>query len=161
MANKDRPSGFRPKGNSYKAIEYTAGARVFPGDAVHMEADGKVDPAVASEALQGVAVSYADAVDDKVLVIDNPDQEFVVQADSADINAQTDMGLNYNIVATAGDTTYNQSRQELDGSSGATDSTLPLRLIRLEPTVDNALGSVAEVVVVINNHQLRKQSEGL
>lgn len=161
MANKDYPQGARPDGQCKRVQEYVAGARVFPGDWVHWESDGKVDPAVASEALLGVALSYANADGDKVLVSDDPDQKYVVQADGSDIDAQTDMGLNYNIVATAGDTTYKCSRMELDSDTGATDSTLPLRLVGLNEAIDNALGAQADCVVVINNHQLAKVSVGL
>jgi len=161
MANPDRPNGAQPKGEARRAREYTAGARVFQGDWVHLEDDGKVDPAVAAEALQGVALSYADADGDKVLISDHPDQEYTCQADEADIDAQTDIGLNYNIVATAGDTTYNRSRMELDSSSGGIGATLQLRLLALEPRTDNALGAQAEVVVTINNAQLGKNTVGL
>lgn len=159
MANPDRPQGARPVGDS-KAREYTAGAAVYPGDFVHMETDGLVDPAAVSEALLGVAISYASASGEKVLVVDDPDQEFIVQADGSDIDAATDVNLNYNIVATAGDSSYKVSRQELDSSSGATDSTLPLRLIGVGRRIDNALGAQVECRVVINNHQLAKVTEG-
>ena len=161
MANPDRPNGARPKDRARRITEYVAGARVFPGDFVHMEDDGKVDPAVASEALLGVAASYADADGDKVLVWDDPDQKYIVQADGADIDDQTDFGLNYDIVATAGDTTYNLSRMELDSDTGAPTATLPLRALALEPVEGNALGAQAEVIVLINNHQLGKGTVGL
>lgn len=156
MANADKPQGAKPYGQpKSEPTEYTAGAEVFPGDFVHKEADGLVDPAVASEALLGVAASYASASGQKVLVWDDPDQKFVVQADGSDIDAQTDFGLNYNILATAGNSTYKESRMELDSSTGATDSILPLRLIDIDKAVDNALGAAANCVVKINNHQLQ------
>ncbi len=161
MANPDRPSGAQPKGEARRAREYVAGTRVFPGDWVHMEADGKVDSAVASEALLGVALTYADADTDKVLVSDHPDQEYTIQSDDGTIAAQAAIGLNYNIVATAGDTTYNRSRMELDGSTGVITATVPLRLLALEPRIDNAFGANAELVVTINNAQLGKNTVGL
>jgi hypothetical protein len=112
-------------------------------------------------AVIGAAASYA-ASGAEVLVYDDPDQLFMIQSDDAtDPDAQTDVGLNYNIVATSGDTTYKVSRHELDGSTGATDSNLPLRLLAVERSVGNALGGYADCVVQINNHQLAKKSVGL
>jgi len=162
MANPDRPQGATPKDQVKRQAEYVAGARCFPGDLVSMQDDGKVDPSSGgTEKPLGVCMSYADADGDKMLVADHPDQRWIIQADEADIDAQTDIGLNYNLVSTAGDTTYNISRQELDSSSGAITATLPLRLLSVEPRADNALGAQVECIVVINNHQLGKGTVGL
>lgn len=161
MANSDRPRGARPKGRVLRETEYTAGATVYPGDLVHLEADGLVDPAAASEACVGVAATYASASGEKVLVYDDPDQQFIIQADTGTTPAQTAVGLNYDVVATGGNTTYRQSRMELDSSSGATTSTLPLRLIGFSQEEGNEIGEHADCVVVINNHQLKGASEGL
>lgn len=156
MANADRPSGAEPKGEILRVTKYKAGAATYPGDFVTLEADGKVDPAAASEALLGVAISYAAADGDEVLVADHPDQKFVVQADGADIDSDTDIGLNYNILATAANTTYNQSRMELDSSTGlASDADLPLQLVGVVDAADNALGANVKCIVRINNHQLQ------
>lgn len=153
MANADRPQGARPKEAPARLREYTAGGTIYPGDFVHLEADGKVDAAAAGESLIGVAQSYA-TDGDKVKVWDDPQQIFVVQADGADIDAQTDIGLNYNIVATAGSTAYKASRMELDSDSGATTSTLPLKLLGIDERADNALGAQVDCLVKINNHIL-------
>jgi hypothetical protein len=50
---------------------------------------------------------------------------------------------------------------QLDSSTGATDSNLPLRALRLFPQVDNAFGDNCDVEVKINNHQLGNKIEGL
>lgn len=155
MANADRPSGFRPHGRVLRITEYQAGGAVYPGDAVKADADGEVVAASASNALLGVAASYAAAQGDAVLVWDHPDQEFVGQADDATVNVQADLNMNYNLLATAADTTYNQSRMEIDASTQATDSTLPLRVMRLAKGPDNALGAQAKLVFTINNHLLK------
>lgn len=160
MANTNRPKGFRPYERAIRETPYTAGGTVYPGDAVHMEADGLVDAAVASEALVGVAATYATS-GNEVLVWDDPQQKFVVQADDGTTLAQTAIGLNYNIVATTGNTKYKQSRQELDSDSGATTSTLPLRLIGVSREEGSEIGEFAKCVVVINNHQLANNTEGL
>jgi hypothetical protein len=162
MANPDRPQGAKPHGKPRSAAkEYVAGATVYPGDLVRKQDDGKVDPATASQSLIGVAASYASGDGEPVLVWDDPDQEFVIQADGADIDAQTDFGLNYNIVATAGSSDFRESRMELDSDTGATDSSLPLRLLSADKGIDNALGAQVNCVVKINAHQLGSNTEGL
>lgn len=160
MANSDRPDGFRPYGKVRDAKAYVAGGTIYPGDAVKMNNAGAVVVASASEALLGVAAEKA-VSGERVLVWDDPDQMFVVQSDSGTTLAQTAVGLNYNIVATGGSTLYDRSRMELDSDSGATSSTLPLRLIAFSDQVGNAAGEHAECVVKVNLHQLRSGSEGL
>lgn len=153
MANDDRPRGFQPKGEPIRVNKYTAGGTIYPGDCVHMESDGKVDAAAASEALLGVAINKAVDGGD-VLVADDPQQQYVVQASGSDIDAQTDINLNYDILATAGNSTYDISRQELDSASGNTTATLQLKLLAIEEREDNALGAQVDCIVKINNHQL-------
>lgn len=154
MANKDIPQGARPYGPILSAKEYVAASAIAPGDFVKMKSDGKIEPAAASNALLGVALGYA-AAGNRVLVADHPDQRFLVQSDSADVDAQDDILLNYNIVATASNTTYKVSRMELDGDSGATTATLPLKLLDINRSPTNALGANVECIVAINNHQLK------
>jgi hypothetical protein len=161
MANLDQPVGAKPYGDVLRIKEYTAGGAVYPGDFVHLEDDGKVDAAAASENLIGVAMSYASADGSKVLVADDPNQRFIVQADETEVDAQTDVGLNYNIVAGSPNTTYKISRQEMDSSSGATTSTLPLKLLGIDPRKDNAFGEFVDCIVIINNHVLGNATEGL
>jgi len=153
MANPDRPSGFRPKGEIKKTIEMTAGARIFPGDCVQLQADGKCDPVAAGATIYGVALSYADADTDKVFVSCDPDQQYIAQTDEADIAAQADIGQMADIVATAGDTTYNLSRQEIDSSTAGAASAQIALLARV-PQEDNAFGANVELVCKINEHQI-------
>jgi hypothetical protein len=154
MANKDIPQGARPYGPVLSAKEYVAASAIAPGDFVKMKSDGKIEPAAAGNALLGVALGYA-AADNRVLVADHPDQRFLVQSDSADVDAQDDVLLNYNIVATASNTTYKVSRMELDGDSGATTATLPLKLLDINRSPTNAFGANVECIVAVNNHQLK------
>lgn len=160
MANADRPKGFRPHGKVLSCRPYVAGGTIYPGDAVKKSNAGVVVTASASDALLGIASVYATS-GNTVMVWDDPDQEFEVQADETEVDAQTDIGLNYNIVATAGNSTFKMSRMELDSSTQATSSILPLRLLGIVAAVDNALGAQAKCRVIINYHQLRKASEGL
>jgi hypothetical protein len=158
MANSDRPSGFKPYGVLKHVGEYTASAAIYPGDLVIQESGGRVQACstgstIFTSAAIGVAISYASGAASKVLVADDPNQEFACQADDTNVDVLTDMGLNYNVIGTDPNTTYKASRMELDASSGATDSTLTMKLIRLLPQEGNAFGDNADVVVKINNHQ--------
>ena len=153
MANADRPSGFRPHGKVLDTIEQTAGARIFPGDFVTMQSDGKVDPAAAGGDIFGLALSYADADLDKVLLSVAPEQKYIGQANGAEIDALTDIGNIANILATGGDTTYNLSRQEIDSSTIGTGGGGQLVVLALDGEVGNAFGAQANVIVKINEHQ--------
>lgn len=162
MANADRKKGFQPYEEIKRESPYQAGGTVYPGDLVRMNSSGLVVAASADTSANiGVAAQYA-VSGQEVKVWDDPEQKFEVQADSdgSVAIAQTNAGLNYQIVATTGSTAYRQSRQELDASSAASDSNLPLRMLAISPAVDNAAGVNAKVVVVLNNHQRKAGVEG-
>jgi hypothetical protein len=155
MANQIKPQGAIPKGNPRRTNAYVAGGTVHPGDFVTMDATGRVATSAATTALCGVAASYAAAAGDTVLVHDDPAQLFEVQSNGAEPAAQTAINLNYDIVATSANTTYRVSKHELAGSTAATTSTLPLKLVALQPIAgEDGFGSRAKCVVLINNHQL-------
>lgn len=154
MANRDEVTGFRPYGPALRLRPYVASGEIFPGDLVKQEAGGRIAQAAASDACIGVAAEYASAAGVTIKVFDHPDQEFVGQCDGADVDAQTDLGLNYDFVVASGDSTYKRSGMEVDSSTQATTATLPLKVLRLEPSVDNAFGANAKVICKINNHQL-------
>lgn len=152
MANVDRPQGFRPYGAPLRVQDYEAGGTINAGDAVKLKNDGTVEVAAATNALIGVAVHGA-SDGERVAVYDDPNQLFVVQASASDVDAQTDIGLNYDLLAGSANS-YGISGHELDSTSGATTATLPLRLVRIEPRTDNALGAQVDCVVRLNNHQM-------
>jgi hypothetical protein len=153
MANRDIVDGAKPYGPCLRIRPYKAEAAVYPGDLLKQNAAGTVEQAAASNACIGVALTYAAAAG-TVLVADHPDQEFVMQVDTNDVDAQTDMGLNYNITVASANTTYRRSGMEIDGTTGATTATLPIKVLRALPAVDNALGANVKVICKINNHQL-------
>lgn len=160
MANDDRPRGFEPWGELKRVNEYVADGAIGIGDLVAKDSDGRIVVAAASGsqsdvACMGVALTPADAADDTILVADHPDQEYVVQADGNDIDAQTDILQNYGFLATARDSDTKESRHELDSSSATTDATETLKLLRVSKREGNALGAQVDCVVVINNHQLK------
>lgn len=160
MANLDQPVGFRPAGSPLRLRPYlvAAGQTVRQGDCVKRSAgvaggngDNEIAVATAGAAMIGVAAHYALA-GEKVMVWDHPDQEFVGQADDATIDQNADIGLNASILATAG--ARKLSAHEIDASSVATTATLELKVLRVLPAIDNALGAQVKCVVKINNHQL-------
>lgn len=157
MANANRAHGLQPYESIMRESPYVAGGTIYPGDLVRMNSSGQVVAASAdTNPNLGVSAQYATS-GQECKVWDDPNQKFSCQADdggSVDVE-QTNAGLNYQIVATTGSTAYKQSRQELDASSGASDSNLPLRMLAIQPAVNNAGGVNAKVIVSINNHQLR------
>lgn len=162
MANANRPKGSQPYEDALRISPYVAAGTIYPGDVVRMDTAGAV--AVASADTNpnlGVSAEYA-TVGQEVMVWDHPEQKFVIQADDGGSvsMAQTNAGLNYQIVATAGSSAYKQSRQELDASTAATNSNLPLRMLAIQPAIDNAAGVNAKVVVMLNNHQRKAGTAG-
>jgi hypothetical protein len=153
MANADRPRGFAPYGKVKSANIYEAGAAVYPGDLVALASDGQIDPVAAGSTILGCALSYAAAAGDKVLVSDDPEQRYVVQADETEVDAQTDIGNNCDHLATAGNSTYKASRMELDSSTIGT-SAAGLTILDIEQRPDNAFGGFVDVIVRINEHQI-------
>ncbi len=163
MANASRAKGLQPYEDILRVSPYVAAGTIYPGDVVRMDNAGKVAAASADTSPNiGVSAQYAIA-GQECKVWDHPEQKYECQADSGGSvsMAQTNAGLNYQIVATTGSTAFRQSRQELDASSAATDSNLPLRMLAISPAVSNAAGINAKVVVVLNNHQRKAGVAGL
>lgn len=154
MANVARPQGARPKGVAERANRYVSGGAVYPGDLVLLDSSGRAVAASAASALCGASASYASAAGQDILVYDDPNQQFIIEASGSEIDAQTDINLNYDIVASAPSSAYKMSRMRLDSSTGGTSATLPLKLLDVERRPDNALGANVDCVVKINNHQL-------
>ena len=161
MANKIQIQGASPVGELKHVAEYVAGGTVYPGDLVKMDNTGAIVVCAAgTAALIGVALNYA-VSSGTVLVADDPSQEFLIEADDGTVSAQTAVGLNYDITVGTASTLYRRSAIRLDASTGATDSNLPLRCLRIGPAVDNDFGAQADLVVKINNHQLGNAVVGL
>lgn len=162
----DAPFGAMPTGVTYPPRAYrkdASASRIFPGDFVKMSNDGNIDVASAGDRLLGVAAdpSAASTADTEVLVYDHPDQEFVIQDDSAGTHiAETNIGNNADIVATTGDTTTGRSLHELD-SSDAQTTTAQLRIMGLHPietSFATATGSPRRWIVKINEHEYAQTS---
>lgn len=90
-----------------------------------------------------------------VAVVDDPNVVFEVQEDSdGGAIAVTAIGNNANVVVGTGSTTTGTSAMELD-SSDVNTVTANLRILRLANRPDNALGTNAKWLVLINEHIYR------
>jgi hypothetical protein len=153
MANQDKPCGLKPHGQVLRLRPYTSGSACYPGDAVKLASDGQVDPATTGELL-GVCMSYASGANVTVMVCDDPNQLFEVQADTA--IATTDVGLNCTLQGSA-NTTYKRSGQEIQASTIATTDSLSLQILGISTEVNNsANANDNDVIVRINAHQLSR-----
>lgn len=182
MANVDRPSGLRPvrtlSGTPFKIEECyilaADGTATFIGDAVKLSGTGHTDgtPAVvqaaAGDALYGVVVGFAPDPTNltlnyrtastlrKCFVVVGTDVVYEIQEDSdgGDM-AVTDIGKCGDVVVAAGNTATGRSAMELDSSNvQAVDAGGQLRVLRLVPREDNAIGTNAKWEVIIAEHSL-------
>ena len=136
MANTQNPRGFELVGfpRSLKEYKKNTAAAIYNGDAVVMASTGLVGVAAAGGLeIVGVAQGYAAASATKVLVANDPLEQYYIQDDGVGATlAATSVGLNADLVATAGNATFLKSRQSLDTSTAAT-STAQLRIMGLHP----------------------------
>jgi hypothetical protein len=189
MANNDAPFGLRPvrtgissqQQNRYR-IANNYGTAIFQGDLVAMVTGGGIervgaggsglilgvfngcfytDPTTGKPTYSAYYPGSVAADDIMATVIDDPGATFEVQSDEAFPVA--DLAGNFDIVATAGDTTSGMSRVELDTSTGATTATLPLKAIDISQDPENSDVSSANtnVIVKINNHLFSGGTAGL
>ena len=167
----------------YRIANNQSGA-IFQGDLVKQLTGGTVSRAAASSTVPVVGVfngcQFTDptskevtfsnhypgsvaAADIIAFVIDDPDVVFEVQAD--DTFPQADLFGNFDIVdqSTTGDTSSGRSNVELDVTTGATTTTLPLKAIDISQDPDNSdVGNAnTNVMVVIQNHIMGVKGAGL
>lgn len=154
MANRDEVKGLQPYGPLLRAQPYTTGGTIYEGDPVKPNGSGVIVVATAGDACIGVALSYG-VSGDTIMVADHPDQLFVCQQDSTDIDAATDMHLNYNFTFGTASTLFRRSGVEIDSDTGATNSNKQAKVLRFLPAVDNDTASGnSKVICKINNHIL-------
>ena len=171
-------------GQSRYRIASNLAGKIFLGDLVKQVTGGGIERAAASSTVPVVGVfngcQYTDpttgeqvfknyypgsiaASDIIAFVIDDPSVVFEVQADAAFPVA--DLFGNFDIVdnATTGDVKSGRSNLELDVTTGATTTTLPLKAIDISPDPDNddVASANTNVLVVIQNHIMGVKSAGL
>ena len=184
MANTNAKFGLRPIGklgsnaNSTGTTEYdintgTTGS-IFTGDPVKMVNTGGIAVAAAGDQLLGVfqGCRYTDssgdviyspywptttASDDAVgFIVDDPDTLFEVQSAATGSVVQTVIGLNADIVYTAGSTTTGRSNVDLSGTMAT--GTAQCRIIGFSNDPENnalgtgSLSTYVNMIVKINEH---------
>ena len=171
-------------GQSRYRIASGYSTKIFQGDLVKQVTGGGIERAAASSTVPVVGVfngvQYTDpttgeqvfanhypgsisASDIIAFIVDDPMVVFEVQADEAFPVA--DLLGNFDIIdqSTTGDTASGRSNMELDVSTGATTTTLPLKAIDIsqDPDNDDVASSNTNVLVVIQNHIMGVKSAGL
>jgi hypothetical protein len=167
MANTDRPNGFKPirhiNGGTIPTPSrriLTASATVYPGECVKAVAGGSVEKAAADDGaiVVGVAAEYKVAPatgTTYVAVYDDPGIVYEVQSTTSWTTTVAVVNSTGNHVATAGDSTYKQAREELD-SSGA-----QFTILGLVDRPGNAWGEHSKLEVVINESTLKSPVAGV
>lgn len=145
----------------------TAGAAGVTVNGQDCEGMPTVATAAAGDTLRGVCVGFLPNQSDLTilhrvastnriaLVCDSPNAIFEVQEDSGGAaTAAIDVGENADILYTAGSTVTGQSKVELDSSDHKT-ATAQLRILGFVKRPDNAIGTNAKLLVMINEHELK------
>jgi hypothetical protein len=193
MANKDAAFGMKPVrmiggapytgGQSRYRIAANYGTSIFQGDmvaqvtggTVEVHADGGTvpvvgvfngcqytDPTSGEQVFSNYYPASTNASDIIAFIIDDPDVVYEVQAD--DTFPVTDLFGNFDIVYTsAGSTSTGISGAELDVTTGATATTLPIKAIDISEDPNNSdTGSAnTNVLVVIQNSVFGVKGAGL
>tara|TARA_R110001583_G_scaffold8443_2_gene40357 strand:- start:543 stop:1127 length:585 start_codon:yes stop_codon:yes gene_type:complete len=193
MANKDAAFGMKPVrmiggapysgGQSRYRIAANYGTSIFQGDmvaqvtggTVEVHADGGTvpvvgvfngvqytDPTSGDQVFSNYYPASTNASDIIAFIIDDPDVVYEVQAD--DTFPVTDLFGNFDIVYTsAGSTSTGISGAELDVTTGATATTLPIKAIDISEDPNNSDTGAANtnVLVVIQNSVFGVKGAGL
>jgi hypothetical protein len=193
MANKDAAFGMKPVrmiggapytgGQSRYRIAANYGTSIFQGDmvaqvtggTVEVHADGGTvpvvgvfngvqytDPTSGEQVFSNYYPASTNASDLIAFVIDDPDVVYEVQAD--DTFPVADLFGNFDIVyTTAGSTSTGISGAELDVTTGATATTLPIKAIDISQDPNNSDVGAAHtnVLVVIQNSVFGVKGAGL
>jgi len=193
MANKDAAFGMKPVrmiggapytgGQSRYRIAANYGTSIFQGDmvaqvtggTVEVHADGGTvpvvgvfngvqytDPTSGEQVFSNYYPASTNASDIIAFIIDDPDVVYEVQAD--DTFPVTDLFGNFDIVYTSsGSTQTGISGAELDVTTGATNTTLPIKAIDISEDPNNSDTGAANtnVPVVIQNSVFGVKGAGL
>lgn len=171
MANLNNPHGLRSLGitlsggclsieNFSKVVGY--GTAIFRNDAVNRVADGSIEASATpgTTLYSGVALNYgaaSTATEHSVIV--NPDALFEAQADGSLVAA--DMGLNANLVLTAGNATTKISKHQINSATEDVTNTLDVHLLKLLDAPDNEAGNYARIEIVFNKHRMNPSAVGV
>lgn len=165
----DAPRGFIPvksfggevgRINTYQLA--AANSIIGKYDLLNMTNGGVFDRAAASDVYivgSAAQAAAASAGTSNFPVVDDFMTIYEAQSDDATIAAQTDFNLNYNIIVA--DAVNGISQMEVDGNTGNTTNTLPLKLLRVVRKTGNSVGANVAVECIINNHVLSGNLAGI
>ena len=193
MANQDAAFGLRPLkmiggqafhgGQSRYRIAANYGTNIFQGDMVaqvtgggiEVHADGGTvpvvgvfngcrftDPTTGKETFSNFYPASTNASDIEAFIIDDPNVVFEIQCNAAFPVA--DLFGNFDIVyTTSGSTVTGISGAELDVTTGATNTNLPIKAIDIsqDPENSDVSSDATNVQVVIQNHIFGVKGAGL
>ena len=159
MANVNFPSGFEPvssfDGDDLNLIYLdvsSTNSEIGLYDVVERRSDGFIHQVQAgSVSIVGVAAERKAANSGGVIAI-HPAQGLIMRAqtDDATVDAQTDIGLNYDITVGVPNSVTQRSTMQIDASTQATTATLPINVLRVAPVANNALGANVVLECVFN-----------
>ena len=155
-------SGLSFAGNMRRMKADGSGGDIFRGDMVKLEADGNVvaDTAANSDPHLGIYVGIdgvelrsvgnteafgfydgSEGQTDNLIILLGINLLMEAQEDGVgDLLEEIDIGMNVDIIATAGSTVTGLSQMEIDSSSEATTNTFPLTLLRIVDRPNNQYG---------------------
>lgn len=173
MANKNNPHGLRPLGvcqsggapviEPFSKLAAYATA-IFRNDAVNRAADSGIQTGgtPGTTLYSGVSLQYSPAsTADTVLVMTSPDAIFEAQVNGSLVEA--DLGLNANLLLTAGSALTKLSKHEINATGVATTGTLDVHLLRRHavPVSQNDFGTNVRLEIVFNKHRMNPGVAGV
>lgn len=173
MSNTNNPHGLRPLGWNLaggppfiaafsKVVGY--GTTLFPFDAVNRVADGSIEASATPGTTRytGVVLDYGllSTATNHLVVID-PLAVYEAQDDGAPGILAVDLGLNANLVLTAGNTVTKQSKHQIAHAGIDVTNTLDVHLLQLFGAPDNAHGPNARIEIIFNKHRMASDSVGV
>lgn len=182
MANNNNPHGFRPlmrtlSGGWTQVQEFKKavglGTACFQWDVVGRVADGSIDVAgnltPGTTLWSGVALNFGAASKATThIVIVSPNAVFEAQDDDTVTGIlEVDMGLNANLVATAGDATLKISKHQINHTGINTTNTLDLHMLQKYALVlgdagqSNDYGPNCRIEVIFNKHRMASGVAGV
>ena len=174
MANVNAPHGLsylgrtlaggRPTVESFqKAAAF--GTALFIGDAVARAADGTINVTITpgTTLYSGVCLNWgaASTLTDH-LVITSPDAMFEAQDDdNVTGTLAVDVGLNGNLVLTAGDALTLLSKHQVARSTEAVTATLDVKILRKYDVPTNDYGPNCRLEIYFNKHRMHPAVAGV
>ena len=138
---------------------------LFIGDAIARAADGTINTTITpgTTLYSGVNLNWgaASTLTDH-LVVTSPDALFEAQDNDASTGTlAADVGLNANLVLTAGDSLTLLSKHQVNQSTLATTSTLDVKILRKYDIPNNDYGPNARLEIIFNKHRMHPAVAGV